>query len=361
MSYSTTGGSTVTQILVSGTDVDTVDFGFVIPASIGDLVWHDLDADGVRDAGEPPFAGVEVTATGPDLPAGGLTRTTDANGHYLFSNLSAGTFTIAVALDTGDLPAGYDSSTGGATATVTVADDAIIDTVDFGFYTQASIGDFVFDDLNGNGSFDAGEPGIEGLTVTLDDGGTAVTTTTGTGATAGEYDFTGLEPGTYTVTVDTAGFPAGTVTTLDGAAPSVTVASTDDVDTADFGYLFPATFGDFVFHDLNGNGSFDAGEPGIDGVDVTLTERGARCAGHDHDVRWRRLPVLRSRAGYVHGHPRHGDASDGLCTVDGPEHDHAGDRLRRELPRRRFRCQHDRRHRRLHLPRPRRRRQLGQR
>ena len=212
-----------------------------------------------------------MTATGPDLPAGGLTRITDANGYYVFSNLSAGTFTIVVALDTGDLPAGYDSSTGGATATVTVADDAIIDTVDFGFYTQASIGDFVFDDLNGDGDWDPGEPGIEGLTVTLDDGGSQVTTTTGTGATAGEYDFTGLEPGTYTVTVDTAGFPAGTVTTLDGAAPSVTVASTDDVDTADFGYLFPATFGDFVFHDLNGNGLFDAGEPGIDGVDLTLT------------------------------------------------------------------------------------------
>ncbi len=39
---------------------------------------------------------------------------------------------------------------------------------DFGYYdTPASIGNFVWDDLNGNGIQDAGEPGIDGVEVTL--------------------------------------------------------------------------------------------------------------------------------------------------------------------------------------------------
>jgi hypothetical protein len=40
-------------------------------------------------------------------------------------------------------------------------------TIDAGYYKPASLGDYVWDDTNGNGRQDAGEPGISGLTVTL--------------------------------------------------------------------------------------------------------------------------------------------------------------------------------------------------
>lgn len=262
----TVGGDSQTHVLVSDQDLITADFGYVLPAVIGDLVWHDLDADGSPDTGEPGFDGVTVTLTRTDASAPIQTRTTDSDGYYLFANLDAGVYDVAVSLDTGNLPAGYDSSTGGATESVSVLADEVVDTADFGFYTQGSIGDLIFDDLNGDGDRDPGEPGIDGLTVSLDDGSTVITTST----VGGVYDFTGLEPGTYTVSVDTSGFPVGTVTTLDGSGPHV-LASTNDIDIADFGYLFPATFGDFVFHDLNGNGTFNLGEPGIDDVLLTLS------------------------------------------------------------------------------------------
>ncbi|MFK7917560.1 MAG: SdrD B-like domain-containing protein [Ilumatobacter sp.] len=265
--YATTaGGDTQTHVLVSDQDLDTADFGYVLPAVIGDLVWHDLDADGTPEVGEPAFSGATVTLTRTDASAPTQTRITDANGYYLFANLDAGVYDVAVSLGTGNLPAGYDSSTGGSTQSVSVLADQVVDTADFGFYTQGSIGDLVFDDLNGDGDRDAGEPGIDGLTVSLDDGSTVITTVT----TNGAYDFTGLEPGTYTVSIDTAGFAPGTITTLNGSGPHV-LASTADIDTADFGYLFPATFGDFVWHDLDGDGTFDAGEPGLDGVELTLS------------------------------------------------------------------------------------------
>jgi uncharacterized repeat protein (TIGR01451 family) len=274
----TVDGNTQTHVLTSANDIDTADFGYVIPASIGDLVWHDLDADGIFDAGEPTFSGVTVTAQRTDAAAPAITRTTDANGYYLFANLDAGDYDIVVSTGTGDLPAGFLSSTGGATQSHTVGQDDVVDTADFGFYTPGTIGDLVFNDLNGDGVRDPGEPGLEGLTVSLLDGAIVVdTTTTATGANAGEYDFTNVDPGDYTVSVDTSGFAAGTYTSLDGSA-LISLRSSDDYDLADFGYVFPATFGDFVFHDLNNNGVWDANgpgtaddEPGIEDVSLTLT------------------------------------------------------------------------------------------
>ena len=58
-------------------------------------------------------------------------------------------------------------------------------TLDFGFYQPVTVGDFVWNDLNGNGVQDAGEPAIPGVTLTL---------TGTTGAGIGEPGLPG-EPG----------------------------------------------------------------------------------------------------------------------------------------------------------------------
>lgn len=69
--------------------------------SIGDFVWVDLDKDGLQGAGEPGIPGVTV-----NLFMGGLiaTTVTDANGMYLFSDLCAGDYIVAV--DQTTVPAG---------------------------------------------------------------------------------------------------------------------------------------------------------------------------------------------------------------------------------------------------------------
>ncbi|MCL4394698.1 MAG: carboxypeptidase regulatory-like domain-containing protein, partial [Chloroflexi bacterium] len=61
-----------------------------------------------------------------------------------------------------------------------------------------SIGDFVWNDLNGNGVQDAGEPGVGGVTVNLLNASGQVIATTTTDSN-GKYEFTNLAAGTYAV------------------------------------------------------------------------------------------------------------------------------------------------------------------
>ena len=93
----------------------TADFGFykVVPGSIGDQVFYDLDADGVFDSGESGLANVDVklyqdTNGNGAVDAGEpllATTTTDANGVYTFNNLPAGTYVVDVVQTDPDVPA----------------------------------------------------------------------------------------------------------------------------------------------------------------------------------------------------------------------------------------------------------------
>src|SRR5262249_15074913 len=160
-----------------GTTRGDVYFGFRGAGSIGDLVWHDLDGDGAQDANEPglPAVAVRLTWLGFDGATGGgddvvFTTTTDAGGHYSFANLPAGNFRVDVlaatlpdnAAATYDLEGGGDGSALRALAAGETATD-----VDFGYRGDATIGDRVWYDVDGDGVLDASaadgfEPGITG-------------------------------------------------------------------------------------------------------------------------------------------------------------------------------------------------------
>src|SRR4030095_7938846 len=55
----------------------------------------------------------------------------------------------------------------GTTAAFTVVSGQIDKTRDAGLYQSASIGDFVWEDIDGDGLQETGEPGLPGITVTL--------------------------------------------------------------------------------------------------------------------------------------------------------------------------------------------------
>ena len=91
---------------------------------IGDTVYNDLNGHGTQDAGEPGFAGVTVTLYR-DVNGNGVINAgdtlvgsvvTDANGQYLFTGVTNGTYIVSVPLQTGfNYIAGGRTDTDGGT------------------------------------------------------------------------------------------------------------------------------------------------------------------------------------------------------------------------------------------------------
>ena len=72
----------------------------VAPATVGDRVWLDEDGDGIQGTGEPGVANVTVQLLDGSGNPTGLSTTTDSSGHYSFM-VAAGTYRLAFAAPSG--------------------------------------------------------------------------------------------------------------------------------------------------------------------------------------------------------------------------------------------------------------------
>ncbi len=243
--------------------------------TLGNLVWNDLNSDGMKDSNESGIVGAIVNLyadnNGDNVPDGAAiaSTTTDANGLYRFSNLLPGKFIVGVVLPTGYtygnsiatstnpnnnidndnngiVPVG--PNTAGSeertnAITLTTLDNL---TLDLALNGSATIGNFVWHDYDRNGIQDAGEPGFSGVTVRLtNSSGVVLTTTT---ESTGFYQFSGLLSGNYSVCfttpVPSAFIPSpvnqGTDDALDsdpiGGCVNVTLAIGETNNDVDAGY-----------------------------------------------------------------------------------------------------------------------------
>lgn len=247
--------------LAEGEKNATVDFGYVTPCTgaIGDLVWHDLNRNGIQDETNEGIDGVTVNLTYPDGTV--KSTTTNNGGAYQFTGLCAGNYTVIV--DSSTLPPGYTATgsgvagstpandSNGSPAYVNLPDDATSNpTIDFGYLPPCAgaIGDFVWNDVNMNGIQDSGETGINGVTVLLRNPADNTTYTATTTNANGYYLFKGLCAGTYKVEVNESTLTPGFVATISNApgstlandsngSPTVLELPIDFSDeTNDFGY-----------------------------------------------------------------------------------------------------------------------------
>ena len=239
-------------------------FGELRPASIGGRVLLDANNNGRVDAGEQPIAGVTVWL----LDAAGnriTSTTTDANGRYLFSNLQPGTYGIEEVQPSGYFDGEDFVGTVGGTK---VANDRITgavlvpgaDATDYDFLElqPATISGYVFQDGSAiplkpgdpipdpatvrDGQFTADDKPLAGVVLRLGDAsgapildanGRPITTVTDA---RGFYQFTGLEPGLYTVLQEQ---PNGYYDSIDtaGSNGGIAINPHDNIDPMILGQL----------------------------------------------------------------------------------------------------------------------------
>src|SRR5271157_5251712 len=233
-------------------------------AVVSGEVYDDVNGNGTLDNGEPGLSGwtVELTNTSTNST---YTTTTNASGIYSLSGVSAGTYTLSEVVQPGFAQTAPASP---GTYTITVVSGQTVTGENFGDHPTAAIGGVVFNDLNGDGTLESGEPGLAGWTVQLLNGSNAVIATATTGS-GGNYSFTSLLPATYTAQVVlqsgyVASSPAGVTITDDNG----------QTDTVNFGEFVPVTISGEVFNDPSDSGTFVSGDSGLSGWTVELVNGG---------------------------------------------------------------------------------------
>jgi hypothetical protein len=249
------------------------DYAVVVRAvpglELGNLVWHDANCNGLKDAAEVGIGGIVMSAysRGPNNIAYDAddvliaSTTTAANGSYRISDLEPGSFyvrlspptdfpmvtTTAVNLDNGTdndnnglQPGGVGTLIRSPVITLSASGEPTAEdgdsntdfTIDFGLVPSTlGIGNVVFNDFNSNGRFDVNE-GINGVTIQLYNStqtpGVDTPLATTTTSNGGRYLFENLTRGSYIVHLPRSVFAVGTG--LLGGTLSVPGAQTDDSD-----------------------------------------------------------------------------------------------------------------------------------
>ncbi len=253
----------------SGDDVANVDFGNFHNIAISGRKFEDEngDGDGTGDSGLGGWTIFLDANNNGALDAGETNTTTAADGSYGFTNLGPGTYRVREVNQ-----AGWTQTTANP-ADISATSGANVANVNFGNFQLVTISGQKFNDLDGNGQKDAGEPGLPDWTIQLDIGGVDQYATTDAN---GNYSFSGVGPGDYQLSeVQQFGW-----TQTFPVAPGVYNISTQsgmDVGGRDFGNTEFIKVSGQKFNDVNGNGQKDAGEPGLAGwtIDLDLNNDGS--------------------------------------------------------------------------------------
>ena len=270
-------------------DNNTAKASISVKHRLSGKVYYDANDSSSYTDGEEGFKDITVELLRPDGSVV-ATTTTDADGNYSFTRLAAGDYTVKVTkagaiadlTQTEDPDATKDSTSG----TVTLnAGNPVQENINFGYVKKHAISGTVYLDQNRDKAKDGGDIAQSGVTVKLVDASGAVVATTTTDAD-GNYSFTGLNDGTYTVQVDKTGPLASTEQTEDPSgngdsrSQAITFMRSDpDVTNVNFGYAENYTVSGTVYYDKDRSETLNNGEPGFGGVTVNLLdEAGATVA-----------------------------------------------------------------------------------
>ena len=227
--------------IAPGHGTATVTIESNVSGTVSGEVFDDVSGSGTLVSGDPGISGVKVELLGPNSVVV-ASATSDSQGNYTITSIPAGSYSVVEVTPAGDVltaPASgaySENNTGGQ----------LISGLNFGNFQTVTLSGEVFNDTNGNGAPDSGEPGLSGWTVDLVNRANQVIAITS--AADGSYAFNDVGPGTYTVKVIAqTGFIATTATSF-----NVTASSGSNVSNLNFGEFAPVTLSGEVYNDVNG-------------------------------------------------------------------------------------------------------------
>ena len=273
--------------------------GAVIPASLSGQVWMDENNNGLFDEGESTPAGLEITVTD-DLTGKVFdVLRTDEEGRFSTSGMIPGNFTVSFPLDERTIaPKPGDSNfteEGGklVVSGIALEEDEAKEGLLLGIVRYTSIGGGVWIDRG-----DTVDPLAGAEVRLLDESGTVLQTATTGGD--GEYLFSNLMPGTYSLD---ASMPEGCViiepddrrlnetqisvithaTNRNGTSDPIELLMGEDQRKMNIGCVLPGRIGDFCWLDLDKDGLQGMDEPGIPNVRIELLRDGEFIAETETD------------------------------------------------------------------------------
>ena len=261
-------------------------------ADIGSTVFIDKNADGTFIYGSDiPMKDVTIALV-KDTNGNGswdtdekvmATTSTAADGSYLFKDIMNGDYVVVIT-DVNNIihdlsnTVDPDGGKNGYSAVTLSGSDALLE--NFGYVpaghtsSKSFVGDLVFLDADGDGSFSSDDSGIEGVEVELLDGNTdEILKTTRTNEN-GLYVFGKLNDGDYKVKINASSVPTGLSIAIDpdGSAPASEVSAVfnltatngvgSSILTKDFGYQATTAYNisGIIWEDINAEGTKDAVE-----------------------------------------------------------------------------------------------------
>jgi YVTN family beta-propeller protein len=225
--------------------------------SITGLVYNDSNHNGKYDPGEQGLAGWNIVLT--NSKGSSTVATSVINGSFKFTNLEPGVYTISEVQWTG-----Y-TNTSPLSMNATLMPGQVLNvTTTYGLFGNARLGSIiglVYNDLNHNGKYDAGEPGLAGWNLVLTN--SKGSSTVATSVINGSFTFNNMKPGNYTIyEVQWGGY-----TNTSPLSMNVTLALGQNLNvTTTYGLFGNARLGSItglVYNDLNDNGIYEPGDPGL--------------------------------------------------------------------------------------------------
>lgn len=252
-----------------GSNIANVNFGnnFLI-GSISGIKYNDLNANGLRDATDPPLANwqIYIDSNGNNqFDAGESTTLTNAEGSYTFGNVPSGTYTVREVLQPGWVQITPNPGP------ITIDGGTVVTGINFGNnLPTGSISGFKYNDLNADGVSQPTEPRIANWPIYLDlNENNQYDSTEPLALTnlEGNFSFINLPPGSYRVReIQQPGFRR----TTPNPTP-ITIGNGTNATNISFGNVFQVgSISGVKFNDFNANGLLDAGEPPIANAQIYI-------------------------------------------------------------------------------------------